>query len=364
MPESRQSAVRLGYRPALDGVRAVAIAPVVALHAFGWPSEGSLGVDLFFVLSGFLITVLLLEERATTGAISLRNFWRRRAARLVPALLVMLAIYTVATGGAHAWAVVLGATYLSNLANAANLVPIPWSLGHLWSLAQEEQFYLIWPLVLLAVMKLRPRVLTRVIAAVVMAVFLEQLALIASGASWQRLYFAPDVHSQPIIIGCLVGSLFASAGLPRVLRQHERVIGPALLGLVLAMVALPFAWSPFTAANPLRLCFALTCAGLVLVAAGGTIGLRALALPPVVYLGRISYSVYLWHVPVLAAIAGRPGEASAAGTVLALVLGLGMAAVSFHVVERPLRRRLAMPRPSQRAQALPTPATVAPRAGV
>jgi peptidoglycan/LPS O-acetylase OafA/YrhL len=245
---------------------------------------------------------------------------------------------------------------------AGNLVTIPWSLGHLWSLAQEEQFYLVWPVVLLAVTKLRPRALTRIIAALVVAVLLEQLALIASGASSERIYFAPDVHSQPILVGCLAGSLFMSTGLPRAARQHERLIGPVLLGLVLVMVTLPYAWSPFRAISPLRLCFALTCGGLVFLAAGGTGGLRALALSPVVYLGRIS--LYLWHVPVLAAIAGRPGDATAARTVVALVLGLCVAAASFHLVERPLRRRLATPRPPQRARPVAAPATVASRASV
>jgi peptidoglycan/LPS O-acetylase OafA/YrhL len=276
----------------------------------------------------------------------------------------MLAVYAVATRGAHAWAVLLGATYLSNVANAGNLVTIPWSLGHLWSLAQEEQFYLVWPLVLLAVTKLRPRALTRIIAALVVAVLLEQLALIASGASSERIYFAPDVRSQPILVGCLAGSLFMSTGLPRAARQHERLIGPVLLGLVLVMVTLPYAWSLFRAISPLRLCFALTCGGLVFLAAGGTGGLRALALSPVVYLGRISYSLYLWHVPVLAAIAGRPGDATAARTIVALVLGLCIAAASFHLVERPLRRRLATPRPPQRARPVAAPATVASRASV
>ena len=99
---------KLGYRPALDGVRALAIAPVVTLHAFGWPRNESLGVEIFFVLSGFLITILLLEERVATGTISLLSFYRRRAVRLVPALVLMLAVYAIVAHGAHAWALSSG----------------------------------------------------------------------------------------------------------------------------------------------------------------------------------------------------------------------------------------------------------------
>src|SRR5919204_5032700 len=98
MPDARLSrlAVKLGYRPALDGVRAIAIGLVVSMHAFGWPGNGALGVDLFFVLSGFLITSLLLQEHVETGRVSLPGFYRRRALRLLPALFVMLAAYGTA----------------------------------------------------------------------------------------------------------------------------------------------------------------------------------------------------------------------------------------------------------------------------
>src|SRR3989442_14098879 len=128
---------RLGYQPALDGVRGLAIGPVVALHAFGWPRQGSLGVDVFFVLSGFLITTLLLEERSDTGAISFSRFYRRRAARLLPGLLLLLAVYAAVTRGAHASALFFAATYTTNIAHLTGH-PGPYELGPLWSLAQED----------------------------------------------------------------------------------------------------------------------------------------------------------------------------------------------------------------------------------
>jgi peptidoglycan/LPS O-acetylase OafA/YrhL len=346
MAAFRPEPARLGYRPALDGVRALAIMPVVALHAFGWPSEGSLGVDLFFVLSGFLITVLLLEERAATGRIAVGLFWRRRAARLAPALLVMLAIYAIVARGSHAWALVFGATYVSNIANAAAPAAIPWSLGHLWSLAQEEQFYLVWPLLVIAILKLRPQLLTRVLLALIAAALLEQVALLAIGASWQRLYFGPDVHSQPILVGCLAGALFVARGLPVKLAQHASLIGALLASAVVAMIVLPADWSPVTGTSPLRIVFAATCALLVVVAAGA--GVRALSALPAVFLGKISYSVYLWHVPILAAVAARPNGTSTPRELMAVALALTVATASFQLVERPIRSRFARPSAARR----------------
>jgi peptidoglycan/LPS O-acetylase OafA/YrhL len=166
---------KLRYRPALDGVRALAIAPVVTMHAFGWPREGSLGVEIFFVLSGFLITTLLLEERGRTGAISLARFYRRRAARLVPGLVLMLAVYAIVTRGTHAWALLFALTYTSNIATLADPTAMPWSLGHLWSLAQEEQFYLLWPpLLLLLLTRIRPALLPKALALLIIAVVIEK----------------------------------------------------------------------------------------------------------------------------------------------------------------------------------------------
>jgi peptidoglycan/LPS O-acetylase OafA/YrhL len=151
----------LGYRPALDGVRGIAIALVVGFHAFGWPGAGTLGVDLFFVLSGFLITAILIEEHGRTGTISIRGFYRRRARRLLPALFAMLTPYLLLAGvavlvgqGSTVFLALAGAlTYTSNIIVAVDPSAVPAGLIHLWSLAAEEQFYLIWPLLLLSLLR-------------------------------------------------------------------------------------------------------------------------------------------------------------------------------------------------------------------
>jgi peptidoglycan/LPS O-acetylase OafA/YrhL len=113
---------RLGYRPALDGLRGIAIALVIGIHAFGWPADGQLGVDLFFVLSGFLITTLLLEERAAHGRVSFRGFYERRARRLLPALAAMLAVFLIASEFASSadMSALLGLGFTMNIAAAWN----------------------------------------------------------------------------------------------------------------------------------------------------------------------------------------------------------------------------------------------------
>jgi peptidoglycan/LPS O-acetylase OafA/YrhL len=333
---------RLGYRPALDGVRALAIAPVVGLHAFGWPHEGSLGVEIFFVLSGFLITTLLLEERVATGTISLRSFYRRRAARLVPGLVVMLAVYAIVAQGAHAWALLAGLTYTTNIANLVDTNAIPWSLGHLWSLAQEEQFYLLWPPLLLLLTRMRSALLPQALGLLILAVFLEKVALMGMGASLERVYFAPDTHAEPILIGCLFGALFASSRAWGVARW----VGPLALASVLGSV-LASQWTyVLTPLSPYRTLFFLACGLLILAAAQGRVMTRTLGNPPLVFLGRISYSLYLWHVPILAA-AGAAGHNHRVGPLAAAVcvaIAVCVATASFFFVEEPLRRRWRQPR--------------------
>jgi peptidoglycan/LPS O-acetylase OafA/YrhL len=280
-----------------------------------------------------------LEERIATGTLSLRRFWRRRAARLAPALLLMLGLYMVLSRGSHAGAVVLGATYTSNVATVIDPDLMPWSLGHLWSLAQEEQFYLLWPLMLVAILRIRPQLLTRILAALIVAVLIEKIALLAAGAAWERLYFGPDTHADPILIGCLFGSVFASGGVPKALHRWRRSVGPLALLTILGIFVLPAEISPFEATSPIRTFFAIVCGLLILAAVDGGITSRLLSLRPLVFTGRISYSLYLWHVPVLAALGATAYDDRPVRSALAIAVTVGVAAASYSLVERPLRRR-------------------------
>ena len=224
------------------------------------------------MLSGFLITTLLLEERVATGTISFARFYRRRAARLVPGLVLMLAVYAIVTRGAHAQALLFGLTYTSNIATVIDAGAMPWSLGHLWSLAQEEQFYLLWPPLLLLLTRARASLLPKALALLLLAAILERLSLVAHGSDIQRIYFAPDTHAEPILVGCLFGAL-QSRWAPPAIRSWG---GPGALAIVVGSVlASQWVWI-FSPLSPIRTVFFFACGFLILAAAqGDTLGARA-----------------------------------------------------------------------------------------
>lgn len=315
---------RLGYVPALDGLRAIAIAGVVGTHYWGIPMAGGLGVDLFFVLSGFLITTLLLEEHAATSRIHLLAFYGRRARRLFPALAVLLAVYLVVTEGRGARTVELAGLYAGNLVRGYStndpLVGSP--LGHLWSLATEEQFYLLWPCLLILLLRLRRAV--PVLAALLVAVVAWRAFLVHTGAPVHRIQYAPDARADGLLAGCVLACLRAKFRLR--VPEPLAVAGLAVLGL--AMIAGPVLPGYQDVTRTM-----VGLAGCVLVAAAVTETplAQALSARPLVWLGKISYSLYLWHFPILAATGGRP--------LIALPASLAAAWLSYRFIETRFRRR-------------------------
>jgi peptidoglycan/LPS O-acetylase OafA/YrhL len=324
----------LGHRPALDGLRGIAIALVLAYHSWGsaFPG-GNIGVDLFFVLSGFLITVLLLEEHGDHGRIDLRAFYARRARRLLPALLVMLlAVATVLLAQHKLHDVAqLGyvVTYTSNYAWEAHQLPTP--VVHTWSLAIEAQFYVVWPLVLIALLRLRARAIAVVaVGAMVLGVLAYRLA--GNGPTQSDL--PTPVRADALLVGCLMAFVFVWFGaatfrwwMPALFATPVLVAdvlgGRDLRGYGLTVVAVLFATV---------LGAALTCE---------PVG-HALARRPLVYLGRISYSLYLWQVPIVVVVNTVPwlhGLPFALRVALVVVSSVAVAAVSYEFVERRWIRR-------------------------
>ena len=161
----------------------MAIGAVVLYHSTGQPGGGGLGVDIFFVLSGFLITTLLVEEHDRAGGVSLRAFYRRRAYRLLPALIVMLGVVLVITKGAALVGAIAGIAYFSNILLASNIGAMPSELRHLWSLAQEEQFYLVWPVALFFVLRAHRTLTIVLLVAAIVFTQVRVLELASAGAS-------------------------------------------------------------------------------------------------------------------------------------------------------------------------------------
>jgi len=323
---SHGASVRLGYVPALDGLRALAIAAVVGLHYWNVPECGGLGVDLFFCLSGFLITTLLLEEHAESGAISLKNFYGRRARRLFPALALLLVVYLAATEGRGLRTVVLTGFYAGNIVRAFGDDPLLKSpLGHLWSLAQEEQFYLLWPAALLLLLRLRRNVAPILLALLFVAVTVWRVLLAHHGASSARLQFGPDVRADGMVAGCLLAFLRTRISI----KPTDALTAAAVWTVAIAAffsLLLPD-WQVYV-----RPTFNLAACVLVAAAVSGTGLAEALSIRPLVSLGKISYSLYLWHLPVLVAV-GRDHPWPA------LVAAVAVSWLSYRFVEQPFRRR-------------------------
>jgi peptidoglycan/LPS O-acetylase OafA/YrhL len=320
--------MRLGYRPALDGIRGIAIAAVVLVHAFNRPGGGILGVDLFFVLSGFLITTLLLEERDASGTVSIARFYARRAFRLVPALAALLVVYVIVTGNVGEAA--LGGLYVSNVVKAWGLATIPFAIAHLWSLAAEEQFYLVWPALLLVVARGRRPLALGVVLGLLALSALDQ-GMLAGHATTDRIWFGPDTRADGILVGCLC------ALLPARIRHLPRPI--VLAGALVTAFLLAFGGASTVVVIPI---FAVAGGVVVLEAArtGSTLE-RLLRIQPLAYLGRISYSLYLWHVPALiavGAVTANGAPTTVARGLLGVAVAVAAACCSYYLVERPARR--------------------------
>ncbi len=360
VPQRPGSQPRLGYRPALDGVRALAVVAVFAYHAnLRWARAGFLGVDLFFVLSGYLITALVLAERRREGRIDLRRFWIGRARRLLPAVLVLLASVAVAVPIlASDQAYRLRADLLSALGYVSNWRLIfghqsyfhsagrPPILQHLWSLAVEEQFYLLWPPVLAFALRRRPyRRMVRplLIAAGASAALMALLYQPYSDPS--RVYFGTDTRAAALLIGAALAAATTRWQLVEGIRRSGRLLLEAL-GIV-ALAALVWAVANVSEFDPALyrggfLAVALSGAALVAAAArpGRPVLLgRVLGARPLVWLGQRSYSVYLWFWPVLMLTRPHYDVPFTGLPLLGLRVGLtlALACASYRFVELPAR---------------------------
>jgi peptidoglycan/LPS O-acetylase OafA/YrhL len=334
--------VRFGHHPALDGLRALAVLLVVFYHAFqdtvlgGWA-----GVDLFFVLSGFLITTLLLIEFQRRNSISIPRFLGRRVARLFPASFVLLFGYLLlALATKHGTerkntleTLFEAATYRANITSHPDATH---GLGHMWSLSFEEQFYLIWPIVLLLMLtfKVRPslRIGFTVLGIVACAVWRNHLWGEHVGVA--RVYYWPDTRVDSLLMGCLAAQIFV-LGWPARFKLWRFVTPVALLAiLVFAFTTrLPSPWVYQGGLTALALVGALLLLGTVTDAPQWM--LKPLRSRPARRIGLLSYSLYLWHLPILLFLIDQAHMGVVPAALVGIPLSFVAAELSYRFVERP-----------------------------
>ena len=329
------------YRPEIDGLRAVAVIPVILFHA-GLPMlrGGFVGVDVFFVISGFLIARILAEE-VSQGDFSFLRFYERRARRILPALFVVLLssmiagwlILTPAEMEMFSKSAGAVALFVSNLflmrnsgyfAVSAEFLP----LLHTWSLAVEEQFYIVMPFVMLALPRLGLRRFTVLLGILAAASFALSLALLHRGMTGQAFYLMPT-RAWELLAGALA-ALVPGAG-----RKNGVLAGLGLAAIAGAMLG--FSKMTPTPSWPTL----LPVLGAVLVmrhATRETVVGRVLALRPLVWVGLLSYSAYLWHQPVFAYARIVLGHIPLAGMLGLSMVSLGLAWATWRLVETPTRR--------------------------
>ena len=311
--DTTQPGTRLGYQPGLEGLRGVAAALVLVYHlgpfivpsAAEWMLRGGfLGVDVFFVLSGFLITSLLLRELERRRRINKRHFYARRAVRLLPALLLVLAghfAYTAVVGDSLRTELKVDILAVPSLFNYYHVIwgmfP-PLSMPHLWTLSVEAQFYLVWPLALPFIWRwARGRVgpFVSVLLGGAVAVAVVRYVEYRSWGDWNLVYTRTEARADALLVGAALAVLASKGRLPSGLLKVATAGGAAVL---LAFVVFAQASSPLLFEGGFTL-VAIATAGVI---AGSlqpnTLARRALSFRPLRLVGRMSYSLYLWHLPV------------------------------------------------------------------
>ncbi len=349
--------------PGLDGLRAIAVLAVVAYHlGLGWAGGGLLGVGIFFTLSGYLITDILLGQLDEQGFVSLGSFWLARARRLLPALFLMLIVVMawVTTIGPHQppdfrgavasavgyannwWLIFRHVSYFAQFGT-------PSPLGHLWSLSIEEQFYLLWPFILLAGVRLFPAAtgslrsrLGGAILGLAVASAVLMAALYDPHADPSRVYYGTDTRALELLFGAALATVWPSRHLlPGIAPSARRILdGAGAAGLVLmgVMIWRTGQFSPF-----------LYRGGFVVLSLGTLLALAALAHPaarlgsivgcaPLRWIGERSYGIYLWHFPIIVLTTPTGADVTSLWRNVAQVAAtFAVAALSWKYVEQPIR---------------------------
>jgi peptidoglycan/LPS O-acetylase OafA/YrhL len=357
---------KLGFIGGIEGLRAVAIFMVMLHHLSirpHWFDGGRGGVDVFFVISGFLISALLVNEFDRDGGLDLKRFYTRRAFRLLPAVLVMLGavlVYATVRAKLHhdpvptglfkqaCWAVL----YVANWTQAFGKFAFA-PLIHLWSLSVEEQFYFLAPLALVFTLPrfTRPRILTGLVAIGAIGV-LWRGVLVANDVSKFRIRFGLDTHADGLILGCVLGIAFASGLFPKQFgpSRAKELLGPASLVVLVAITVFQQPWRYDEFVAPALHAAVGGVAIWSVIGQERGVHLKLLNLAPVRRLGKVSYGMYLWHLPVELYSWAALGNDKPLWlrTIVAWTIAYGLAEASFWLVETPLMNLVKTRRVPQR----------------
>jgi peptidoglycan/LPS O-acetylase OafA/YrhL len=350
---------RFRYLPALDGLRAFAVLAVMCYHGgMSWALGGFLGVDAFFVLSGFLITSLLLAEWRDTGGIALAAFWIRRAKRLLPALFLLLAgiaLYAtfaatplelgrIRSDGLASLAYVTNWRFVFSHQSYFDQFGVPSPLRHMWSLAIEEQFYLVWPMIVYGMLRWRKGsvgALAIVSAAIGLGSIILMVALYNPATDPSRVYYGTDTRASSLIIGALLAMLATKHTFGKSLVERRVLHGVAIL----AVGALGWMWSSTTDGPSwlytggfvvAALLVALVIADVSQEHAGPVA--KVMSWRPLRWIGAISYGLYLWHWPLYVLLTpARTGLDDYGLFAVRVGATFAVATASYYLVERPIR---------------------------
>ncbi len=361
-PDAQPKPFRLGYRPEIDGIRGIGVVIILFGHLFLiWPAAGLtvlpgafIMVDMFFVLSGFLITTLLLEERQRYGNVSMSNFYQRRGLRLIPGLVFMIAAYLLwiaVTEQSMRHALIANTYVMLYVANWAQVFKgwgtLGFTLGHLWTLSVEEQYYIIFfPTLLFLLLRFKASTVLKILCVTIIPAMLwrSAWALHASDSNLKNLYIRTDTRVDALLVGPAI-AVALHLGWP-LLRWARYTIIPVSVFLLWGLVRVGNfdRWMYFFGFTLFDMC-----CGAFLLWTIGSVSFAAnfFRTRPVVWLGRASYGIYIWHPWIYLAVARVvPTWPRPAAAALAVTAAMLCATFSFYVIELPflrLKRRRATP---------------------
>lgn len=333
------------YYPSLDGLRTIAVGIVLCAHG-GIPyfRSGGTGVDVFFVLSGFLITTILITEHGRTGAINFRNFYARRFLRLAPALVVTCAVagvgMMICENRFPATEIALSLSYTANWAIALYDYHLTW-MNHCWSLSIEEQFYLIWPLLIVglerSVRSPRTKVQVLIVGAVLIAVY---RAVKVGVYTDNRINFGLDTRMDTLMVGAALAYVVQGMSGTQLSDVASKLLGrflaPIALAGIFAVINTVTWYSPWMG----WIGYVLVAGAAMFVIADLVLGRHSLLAPPLawrpmVFIGRISYGLYLFHLPVYYMVEHAMPEAPLVTRfVVKVVISVTVATASYYLVEK------------------------------